>query len=546
MPLEQKQSSPVESPVPPAPSTPVPPSPIPVVLPDTSADSNPIPSVPVAPISQTTALPLRSPQTIDLPRFNALKGDFSTKPVEDMQRLFVKQVITEDGSSLDVETIQVPGYIGISDDERVKDPQGQEVSGHEDIAQFLERDGLLICTYQWHKDRYGVPFDLRQTMQRELFIEGFIKNEGHHAGAIVPAVRLGQGRSVQSFATFNEPDDYHRGLYGKDGYVAVAQRLVFPEFVTTQQARGYTDTMINWMAMLNPFAQFPSSYNGGDPVRIADRPSLKEFLKNILLASLGDSTALAFFKKVENMTYCAEYVYVCLNTPIYPFNLKGLTQVLDGDATKASQILAMRDAQNRREANPLSRQTRNPQFQTFNIPMPVVPEDLLPLDQVLAQHGQAIDPQSIPFPPFRISQIIRRAFRTLLPRQQFGDARVAKAQAQLFKQMEPAMLQQLGLGYASDSDPRVQSVRQFFAMVGQQLEQSFGSYEEFDRTMDQLMDKADEMLVGEGDRTRFVPPRIFVDLGQNDGDNNIPTGWGFRLETIGALVARGVIRSNVA
>jgi hypothetical protein len=545
MPLEQKPSTPIESPVPSTSPAPVPPSPIPVVLSDTSTNSNTMPSMPAAPISQSTAsLPLRSPQTIDLSRFNTLKGDFSTKPVEDMRRLFVKQVITEDGSSLDVETIKVPGYIGISDDEKVKDPQGKEVSGHEDIVKFLERDGLLICTYQWNKDRYGVPFDLRQTIQRELFIEGFIKNEGHHAGAIVPAVRSGQqGRSIQSFATFNEPDDYHRGMYGKDGYVAVAQRLVFPEFVTTKQARGYTDTIINWMAMLNPFAQFPSSYNGGDPVRIADRPRLKEFLKNILLASLGESEALAFFKKVENMTYCAEYVYVCLNTPIYPFNLKGLSQILDGDTTKASQILAMRDAQNRREANTLSRQTRNPQFQTFNIPMPVVPEDLLPLDQVLAQHGQSIDPQSIPFPPFRISQIIRRAFRTLLPRQQFGDARVAKAQAQLFKQMEPALLHQLGLGYASDSDPRVQGVRQFFATVCQQLEKPFSNYEEFDRTMDQLMDKADEMLVGEGDRTRFIPPRIFVDLGQNDGDTNIPTGWGFRLETIGALVARSVIQS---
>jgi hypothetical protein len=552
MPLEQKETIPAGSSVPQVPApAPVSPRPTSPVLSNTSVDSNPVPGTPAARVVANTisALPLRSPRVVDLARFNQLYGDklssdFNIKPIDDMKRLFVKQVITEDGTNLDVETIKVPGFIGISDAEQVTDPQGKQVSGHADIVEFLKRDGLLICTYQWNKDRYGVPFDLRQPMHKELFLEGFIKNEGHHSGAIVPAVRLDQNKEIPSYATFNEPDDYHRGMYGKDGYVAVAQRLVFPEFVTAQQARGYTDTIINWMALLNPFVQFPSNYNGGDPVRIADRPTLKELLKNALLASLGDNSAIAFLKKPENMTYCAEFMFICINTPIYPFNLQGLTKVLDGDSAKAKQVLELRDLQNRREANALSRQNRNPQFKLFNIPMPVVPEDLPPLDQLLAKQGQSIDPQSIPCPPFRISQVIRRAFRTLLPRQQFGDARVAKAQTQLFKQMEPALLQQLGLNNASSSDPKVQAVQQFVSMVCQQLERSFSTYEEFDQTMDQLMAKADEMLVGEGDRTRFVPPRVFIDWGQNDGDNNIPIGWGFKLETVGALIARSVIRSE--
>lgn len=507
-------------------------------------------SAPVQPTERETtptrqsSVPLRSPADIDLPKFNALVGDWAGKPVEDMKRLFVKQVVLDGATTLDVETVKVPGYIGISDALQVTNPQGKKVSGHEDIAKFLDRDGLYICTYQWHKERYGVPLDTRQALAPDLFTEAFIKNEGHHSGAIVPAQRIDSaGKLIDSFGTFNEPDDYHRGMYGKDGYVAVAQKLTFPEFVTAKQARGYTDTIICWMALLNPFTKFPSDYNGGDPTRMADRATLKEFLKNGLLAALGDAGAIAFFKKTENMTYCAEYMFIALNTPLYPFNKKGLTDVLDGDAEKAEQILAMRDQHNKKLPTVLSKQTGNPEFKAFNIRMPLVPEGLPALDKLMTEQGQSVDANRLPFPPFKISDVIRHAFRTLLPRHQHSnDQKLIAAQARMFSFMEPALLQQLGLSSAPADDPKVVGVRQFVQLVSKELSRSFNSYAEFDQVVDGLMAQADEMLVGAGDRVRFVPPRIYVDLGQNDGDTNLPQGWGFRLETVGALVARGVIK----
>jgi hypothetical protein len=175
--------------------------------------------------------------------------------------------------------------------------------------------------------------------------------------------------------------------------------------------------------------------------------------------------------------------------------------------------------------------------------MPVVPEDLPPLDVLMTQHGQSIDSNSIPFPPFKISNVIRRAFRTLLPRQQaVGNMKIADAQARMFKFMEPALLQQLGLKGKPETDPQVVAVKQFVASVSQQMDQTFPSYEAFDQAMDVAMAQADEMLSGDSDRARFVPPRIYVDLGQNDGDTNLPKGWGFHLETAGALIARSVIK----
>jgi hypothetical protein len=533
---------------PPAASTSIANSPVAPPAPATSATDSANSSTISENLSTVSTMPnprsasLRSPAEIDLAKFNRLVGDWAGQDLESMERLFVKTVILEDGSKIDVETIKVPGFIGIADATKVTDASGQSVSGHEDIAKVLERDGLLICTYQWHKERYGTPFDLRQTMGKELFTEGFIKNEGHHSGAVVPAQRLIDGQRRPSYATFNEPDDYHRGLYGKDGYVAIAQRLVFSSFVTAKQARDYTDSILNWMVMLNPVLQFPSNYNGGDPVHVTDRASLKALLKNALLANLGDATAIAFFKDPANLTYCAEFMFVALNTPLYPFNLKGLTKVLDGDTSKAKQILAMQESHNQRKETPLSRKHRNPEFKAMNIAMPVISENLLPLDELLAKNGQSVATNSLPFPPFKISQVIRRAFRTLLPRQQFGDAKVAKAQAALFKGMEPALIEQLGLSDAPASDPKVQGVKAYIELVSEQLGRSFASYAEFDQTMDQLMVQADEMLVGAGDRTYFVPPRVYVDLGQNDGDNNLPVGWGFHLEAIGALVARSVIK----
>ena len=528
----------------------------------------------------TADLPIWPAEYIDLQRFNALVGDESVLkwvglPVDDMSRFFHKQVILDDETILDQPTIQVPGYIGIADALEVTDPQGHTVSGHADMAQVLDRYGLLICTYQWNKERYGIPIDTRQQIDPEILQEAFGKNEAHHAGALVPARRPNAaGEMIASFGALNEPDYYHDGMYGKDGFVAVAQRLVFPKFVSSRQARGYTDSIMCWMELLNPFIQFPKNYNGGDPTRVADRATLKELLRNGALAILGDEVAIAFLNAPINKTYCAEFIYVGLNSVVFPFNLQGLTTVLDGDEAKAQAILAMQVKHNNREANIISEKTRNPEFKAFNILMPVVPPDLPPLDTLLRQHGQKVDANSLPLPALRISQVIRRAFHTILPRYQDSrrpqrdgilgaisqlwqtigfwlrmmfppqqtemDKKLAAAQISVLNSIEPMLLQQLGLEDMPPDNPKLAAVRQFSELVKQQLQKPFANYDDFSRVIDFIMAKVDEQLVGAGDRARFVPPRIYVDLGQND-DAHLPKGWGFRLETIGALVAKRVI-----
>ncbi|HHP7244333.1 MAG TPA: peptidoglycan-binding domain-containing protein [Elainellaceae cyanobacterium] len=568
-----------------------------------STNPSPFPGGGFVPAFADSAMPIYPAEYIDLERFNALVGDepalkWVGKPVEDIRRLFVKRVILDDETSVDVETVKVPGFIGVSDDLEVIDPHGDKVSGHADITKFLQRDGLLICTFQWNKERYGIPIDTRQQIPSEIFIEAFIKNEAHHAGALVPAQRFKDGELISSFAALNESDSYHDGMYGKDGFVTVAQRLVFPDFVSPQQARGYIDSIVSWMALLNPFAQFPQNYNGGDPTRIGDRATLRDFMRNGLLAALGDLDAVRFFKDPTNKTYCAEFMYICLNTPVYPFNKRGLTALLDGDDDKADQILAIQRSHNNREKTVLSGKTDNeeferilarnpgnPEFQAFNIPMPVVPEALPQLDELLAQHGQSIEPNSLPLPPFKISQIIRQAFKTMLPPRQFSggqesspqhrglwggilaffqsvrrtilspfrrkvepeatlegfDKKLADAQVRLLTYIEPALRQQLDLQTFPDDDPKVQAVRQFVQFVNQQLQRPFKSYAEFDAVIDGIMAEVDKRLVAAGDRARFVPPRVFLDWGQNGRNDNLPQGWGFKLETVGALVSRRVI-----
>lgn len=516
--------------------------------------NHPIPTPPpqeIPPTNNQNSLPLYSPEQIDLEKFNALKSpdDRDGKPVKDIRHLFSKEVILDDETTLNVETIKVPGFIGISDELEVTDPKGKTVNAHEDIVKYLQKYGLLICTYQYNKDQYGTPIDLREPWSPEdnwLFMETFLKNEGHHAGAIVPARRLDKNNHqlIDSFASFNEPDEYHNGMFGAEGFVAVAQSLIFPEFVTKEQARGYTNTIINWMAILNPVAQFADNdFNGGDPTRVIDRHSLKELLKNGLRASIGFPDALEFFNKSENKLYCAEFIFVSLNTVVYPFNKATITELLDGDSDLVNEVLALRNKQNSRKVNSLAEQTSNPEFKAMNIPMPIVPEDLLPLDVLMINNGQTLDPNSIPLPAFKLSHLIRRAFRTLLPRHQYTDLKVAEAQARLFSWMEPLFIKQLRLDEAPTDDPKVVGLRDFMKVVKEQLAAPFTNYAEFDQRIDILMQKADEMLVGAGDLIYFVPPRIYVDLGQNDGDNNLPKGWGFSLQTVGTLISRGIINS---
>ncbi|MBD1843931.1 hypothetical protein H6F89_11075 [Cyanobacteria bacterium FACHB-63] len=485
---------------------------------------------------------LRSPDEINLERFNRMVGDWRGKPIDNMRRLFVKQVILDNETVLDVETIRVPGFIGISDHSIVENPQGKRVSGHADVVELLNRDQLLVCTYQWHKERYGIPIDLRRALESEVLIEAFIKNEGHHSSVIVPAQRFRQNQLIPSYATLNEPDAYHEGLYGNDGYVAIAQRLRFPNFVASEQARGYINTIICWIALLNPFVQFPDNYSGGDPTRIGNCTQLQELLKNGLLASLGDAKAIAFFNVPANKCYCSEFISVCLNTVLHPFNKAGLAELLE-DAEKAQQILAIQNQQNKRQVNLLSQKTNNPEFKAFNIPMPVVPENLPPLNVLMTQQGQSV-PNSLPFPPFSISQVIRRAFHKLLPRNQAKpdlNLKIAHAQARLLKSMKPALIQQLGLSNLPETDSKVVAVSQFLDAASDQLNEMPSNQIELEQKINTLMQKADELLIGADDRVWYVPPRIYVDLGQNDGDEFLPQGWGLRLETVGALIARSTI-----
>ncbi len=508
-------------------------------------------------VPSNAGLPLNFPQDVDLAFFNSLQSpDYKQgKPIEDMKRLFYKQVIVENETFIDTETIKVPGFIGIADEELITNFEEKTVSGHEDIAQFLDQYGLLVCTYQYNKDRYGKEIDLRRSPQSASEIndlmEIFIKNEGHHSGAIVPAIREGE---TKAFASFNEPDSYHRGLYGQSGFVAVAQNLVFPDFVTQQQQRGYTDSIICWMALMNPFVKFSENdFNGGDPTRVIDRASLQEFLQNCALASLGDEGAIAFLKDTANKAYCAEFIYISINTPVYPFNLKGLTLLLNDEA-KAQEILAIQEKQNRKQENILSNRSGNPEFQAFHIPMPVVPRDLPPLDVMMANNGMNIDAKSIPFPPFTLSQVLRRAFRTLLPRHQdVNNPQIIQAQVKLFGYLEPLILKQLELdnplaeGVSEEENANIgeklKAVKQFIAFTQSQMEQNYNNYAELDSVIDKIMEQADG-LVGASDAKYFIPPRIYIDLGQNDRDGNLPQGWGFKLNTVGALIYRGVFRDT--
>lgn len=170
-----------------------------------------------------------------------------------------------------------------------------------------------------------------------LFIQDtVIKNEGLHTGAIVPAQRLDYATNeiVSSFANLHQPASYHHGMYGGDELVSVAQRLVFDEAIS------YRHSSINWMGLLSHVVNFADrNIDGGDPTAVVNRETLRTILQNGLRASLGDPDALDFFDDSDNKLYCAEFICLALNTPLFPFNLKGFSTLLEGDNTTAAAIL---------------------------------------------------------------------------------------------------------------------------------------------------------------------------------------------------------------
>ncbi|NEP15219.1 MAG: hypothetical protein F6K14_34635 [Symploca sp. SIO2C1] len=499
---------------------------------------------------------LYSPEDLDLEILNSLARDSyfiqqahsaipENKPVNNASALFNKQVILDDETILDIETLNVPGFIGITDELEIKDSESNCTPGYQDISQLLEKYGILICVYQWNRELYGIPIDIRSSHPTDvvsnfLVEQTIIKNDGNHSFGIVPAQELSaHGDLIKTFATIDQPGGicYRSTFFEEEnnGRIAVAQHLVFPDYITNKQARGYADTIVSWMELLNCCVESSPVFDGTDPTRVIDRKTLKEFLKNAALASLGESDAIAFFKQPENLTYCSEFTYICLNTPLYPFNRQGLTLLLDGDEAKANQLLELRNKHNNKQATHLSIWSRSPKFQSFEILMPLVPEDLPPLDVLVAHKEHPVDGNSLPFPPFKVSHILHSAFSTLLPRHKIGVKQVPKVLQKLLKFIEPILIKQLQLDNLPDN-AKVLILGKYIDLARQQLDQKFASYEEVQQVVDTLIQQIDSFFLDKADRQYLVPPRIFVDLGQNCANNHLPQGWGFKLKTIGALV----------
>jgi hypothetical protein len=604
-------------------------------------EAPPLSGSPSVVVSQ--AGPIYPPEAVDIEKFNSAFYDQSSL-LKDIRNLFSKQIVVDKDTTITVNTISVPGFIGVSDEPKVQDPKGNLVSGYADMAALLKTEELLISTYQGNPNAYGKPIDLSYdngqseeiagainrriegqfkgslegiiteslsgefsgqlelvsqydadtmesrpalklkgnydgtlkgrfdgTLQGQMaasiafdrfFIQdSVIKNEGLHAAAIVPSRRMNYETNelIEGFATFNQPASYHGGVYGGNGLVSVAQRLVFDEVITPEEATGYRHSIINWLGLLSHVVQFADrNIDGGDPTTVIDKATLKTILQNGLRASLGYPEALAFFDDSNNKLYCAEFIYIGLNTPLFPFNEVGLTALLDGDSATATAVLGhqTRYANAQFDIFSLIRPPgdSNPELVSRNILLPPVSATLLPMDQLLTQRGRIAE--GLPFPPFTISQVIRRAFKTLLPPEGTLEAsQLAKLQIRLFKAIEPMLMQQVlpsvdfstlteEAAAAIQADPRVQQVKAFITKIEDTLKQTT-DITELDRKFDEIIEQSNSLIRQAGALVEFVPPRIYVDLGQRDGDTNLPTGWGFQLETIGATIARQSINGAV-
>jgi hypothetical protein len=590
--------------------------------------------------------PIYPAEAVDVQQLNNII--YPRNPLEDVRTLFSKQVIFDKNTTIQVDTITVPGYIGISDEFWVEDPKGNRVSGCADVAAILKTEDLLICTYQENPDTYGIPIDLSAKNDQSEEISGLvnrdisgsfkgtldgllsniasnkslgefsghvdlsvldestgafgtklkgtyegtlqcwfegtlqgqlkstvvfedellkgtvIKNGGRHSCAMVPALKPPYYEAdatmakIETFACLEKSRDSTSGGYS--GGIAIAQRLVFDEVITPAEATGYRHTMINWMGLLSHVVKFADrNIDGGDPTTVVDKATLKTILQNCVRASLGDPEALAFFDNSDNKLYCAEFVYIALNTPLFPFHQPGLTALLDGDSNAAKAILGNRARYNNNQLNMFSlvREPNgtNSELAARNILLPSVPETLSPLDQLLTERGRIV--QGLPFPPFTITQVIRRAFRTLLPQPGTLEAsKLAKLQVRLFQAIEPMLTQQVVLqavdlsslteeaAAAIQAGPRVQQIKAFIAQVEETLT-TITDIAELDKHFDEIVEQANTLVRQAGSIVEFVPPRIYVDLGQQDGDDNLPKGWGFKLQTIGAMIDRQSINGAV-
>lgn len=408
-----------------------------------------------------------------------------------------------------------PMYIlPYADDDNVKMADGTVVARRDaEIAKAFPV-GTVGIALKNHRAQYRTfgESDLQGDLKEHF------KLQATHIELVVGVERDG----VPGAITLNNPQTYQNGLFGDAGYRMDFFRITYPDYVdaATQDA-----LMKNLLAHLMNFAavsEFPGDYNGGDPLAAYNPEKILEHAIMAVRGIAGDQEALDWFQDPAHQIYCAELAFVSTSSSIHvPLTAEFMVPFVGQETW--DKYLAEVAKHNAGESSAFSQLNDNDSVDYVRMDLGTVEAiGLQPLYKYAPADQQPELQRAMAFKPLTAADIVANFLGLTIPRKELGEA-VAPVQGQLLEQMEPGLMESLGMDKLDAANPARVAVTQLFAAIVTVVKKSYGSYDEFQAALAPLMEQA-RQLTGPrpGDESGtgyYMPPSGFqvVALGRHPG-----------------------------
>ena len=449
----------------------------------------------------------KSPYVADVEAMNQLwPGTYPMESVEDAFMVRVELGPTQ----FDAPTHLFGGPVNIipyHDNDGVTDASGATLERGDQVIAEAFGPGTIGFVIKHHRPSHRVLN--AQVLQQDIKEQA--KLQVTHLGIVVGVEREGLPGAI----TLNNPQTYQGGRFGTPDYPMIFVKPEWPDYLDASTAQAFNDNTLVMMAGFNAVSNFPSDYNGGDPLGAHSVELLELYTSEMIRAIAGDAQAQSFFDDPATLLYCAELGFVGMSAGLH-FPLNAATMVPRVGQEVWDEFVRQVELHNSGEASTFTTLNENTQLPHVRFTMPGA--ELAPMHTYSPQADSLAT--KLAFEPMTMADIVGQFLRTHVPREHLGEE-LAPVQGQLLASMKPGLLESMAMETIPADDPRRVAVDQLFDALVQVVSTSHGSYEEFQQALGPLMAQARQMT-GPRDNTGvgyFVPPSLYhvVTQGKHQG-----------------------------
>lgn len=405
--------------------------------------------------------------------------------------------------------------IPYSSADNVTDADGRTFErGDQEVAKVF-RPGQLGIALKMHRPQHRVV-DLNNAEPSR--IKEDFKLQDTHIGVVVGVEKAEHGEA--GAIAVNNPQKYEKGRFGDADYSMIFLRPRLPEYVPEPLAAAYGENSLLALLGFNAVSDFPQDYNGGDPLGAKDPERLRHYVDRMAGAIAGDDEAVEWFKRDENLVYCAEIAFLALSAGVITPLTQSYMEPRVGAEVWAAFVdqieIHNRGVDEFQETGGIS-PANTSRFLSLNknkrvgmVRLRLPQEDLRPVAE-LSPNPEA-DARKMGFQPMTMSDMVRHFLRTHVPRQRLGEA-LAPVQGAVLAKMKPGLFESMAMDRMPDDDPRKMAVSALFDEIVEVVSVPYGSYEEFLAAIEPLLRQARQVTgpregdeIGEG---LFFPPSGF-------------------------------------